>query len=185
MRHPTRRCLLLLLFAIGAAGGACSDTAGTDDGSVQDGAVRDATLWDTVAPDAPRWDDSLQIGTWDGRFTRLAALDNAFTLVAGPQGGYHIDIALAFDLQAFDSVSIALEAVDAGDQQTLSHPLQRMLDSTNVQKLSGLWVWSGERVIFMSTDPQEIVGRSIEIRARATRSGAVAEAVAAGTVSPL
>ena len=183
MRHPTRSWLLL--FALGATSGACSDAAGTSDGSVQDSAVFDATLWDAIAPDAPRWDDSLQIGTWDGQFTRLSASDNPFTLVAGPQGGYHIDIALAFDLQAFDSVSIALEAVAAGDQQTLSYPLQRMIDSTKVQKIGGVWVWSGERVIFMSTDPQEIVGRDIEIRAHATRSGALAEAVAAGTVSPL
>lgn len=94
----------------------------------------------------------------------------AVELVAGPQGGWHIDTALWFDGFGPDGVTLAYDAVST-DAQALSYVTQANLLSNSVLPAEEGWHRLGDRVVLDIQDPDQIVGAEIILRVSASLDG--------------
>lgn len=110
----------------------------------------------------------LEVGTGESTFVALNDGDPV-ELVHGPQGGYHVLVAVrATSLAA--TVGYAYEVRDEADAVVLTMPGAYVLDASRVVRTSTGWIRSGDRGIFQTVMPAEIIGRTLHLHATVTAS---------------
>lgn len=94
-------------------------------------------------------------------------------LVAGPQGGWHVNLALRIYSIDPEDLSIRIEGFDAETGDVLSIPIERILTSRRVRREDDHYLRLGDQLIFMITMPSEAVGRDlrVELTAMPTAGG--------------
>ncbi|HEY8432092.1 MAG TPA: hypothetical protein VIL20_27130 [Sandaracinaceae bacterium] len=149
------RALLFVAIALGC-GSPGPDGAGPNDASADDAAARE-----------PR----VELGT--GRF-RFVPIDGELELVAGPQGGWHVDVgARMWNLRA-DGLRIAYEASRGG--VPIHVPTEIELDTRHLQRAGDHWLRRGDVLQLAIASPDEVTGVELELRVRVwDRAGAAAE----------
>lgn len=115
----------------------------------------------------PGDEPTLEIGTGENRYTSLDDVDDVLDIVHGPQGGYHVVIALeASYLDASDLMLGQLTGTIGGEEKASSAPWIQMRCNPNrdmLQSWNHLLIWDVE-------DPAEIDGERATISATVTDS---------------
>ena len=156
------RFLLCLVLALAA----CGDDAPPPD----DTTPRDAGELDLGGP--PR----VEIGTGVTEFVEVA--DGAdVELVNGPQGGWHVDVAMRLYSVDPQELTMRIEGYDAATDMAIGVPIERTLTERRVQREGDHWLRVGDQLIFAIEAPEEVVGSDVRIEARiVTPEGVSAEA---------
>lgn len=84
-------------------------------------------------------------------------------LVAGAQGGWHIDLALRIYSVDPEDLFIRIEGFDAATGDALSIPIERVLTSRRVRREDDHYLRLGDQLIFMITMPSEAIGRDLRV----------------------
>lgn len=103
---------------------------------------------------------SIELGTGTGGFQSLdegAGLD----LVYGPQGGWHVDVALRTVGLEADETSIVYTAED--DAGAVSFPAEMRLASNLVVATEDGWDRLGDRVVFDIDADTDVLGRTLQL----------------------
>ena len=111
---------------------------------------------------------SLELGTGLLAFESVA--DGATVpLVAGSQGGRHVDVALR--LRDIDPVGLTVEydGFDAATGEVLFTPVQRFLSPTGLVMEDGAWIRAGDRLVVDEprVSPADLDGRRVRLTASA------------------
>ena len=112
---------------------------------------------------------NLELGTGLLAFKTLAEGDS-LELVAGIQGGWHVDASVR--LEGFGPAGILLlyEAVDLNGQ-LVSFQTQALLSEKGVLEDNDGWVRIGDRVVLDIDDPSEVVNQELIVRVTAELEG--------------
>ena len=148
---------------------ACGDNTATDAGIVSDVPTGDArtdatNLSDAGSPTDDAGSPSVILGLGVVDFTPANDGDDA-ELVAGPQGGWHVDVALQLFNVEPDGSLLTLQGFDADSGDALSVPIARRLTRTRVRRVSDYWLRLGDQMVFNVADPLEVTGRDVRITA--------------------
>ena len=160
--------LIFLGISLVACGDDTSIDAGTDAGVLDAAADSGADAGgDSGADSGPRPDAGearVELGLGIVEFN--AAEDGADAeLVAGPQGGWHVDVALRFfDLEP-DGALLTLQGFDAASGDPLTVPIARRLTRTRVRRVDDHWLRLGDQMVFDVADPAEVTDRDVRLRA--------------------
>jgi hypothetical protein len=92
-------------------------------------------------------------------------------LVAGPQGGYHVDVALRFGGMGPGGVVLSYDAVDPATTERVSFVTEGTVTAASVAALDDGWERLGDRVVFDVRSPDEVVGRELVLRVTASLGG--------------
>ena len=96
---------------------------------------------------------------------------DSIELVAGPQGGLHLDVSANFGGFGPSGVELVYEAVDM-NAQIVGFVTQAFLYETNVLEAGdGAWVRVGDRVVMDTFIPEELVGQELILRVTAGLDG--------------
>ena len=164
------RSLLLIALAFAMTG--CPG----DDDSFDAGGV-DAPGMDAPGVDAPRVDapgvdvgpvaPRVEIGTGLTEFIDVA--DGAdVELVAGPQGGWHVDVALR--LYGMDPMDMRLRIEGRNDAtgDVVTVPVERILTNRRVRDMGDHYLRLGDQTVFMVLGPEEATDIDLRIDVTAT-----------------
>lgn len=150
---------------------ACSDDvaidAGSDaraDASGTDAEVSADALSDVGPITEDAGDSSVVIGLGVVDFTATNDGDDA-ELVAGPQGGWHVDIALRLFNVEPDGALLTLQGFDADTGDALTVPIARRLTRSRVRRVDDHWLRLGDQMVFDVGDPAEVTGRNVRLSA--------------------
>ena len=112
----------------------------------------------------------IELGTGHTTFTPITNGDN-IELVAGIQGGWHIDASLRFGGFGPDGIVVVYQAVDE-QAQTISFTTQATLSRGSVlEDGEGEWLRVGDRVVLDIPASDEIVGTTAIMRVTAELDG--------------
>lgn len=118
----------------------------------------------------------VEIGTGITSFVDIA--DGAdVELVNGPQGGWHVDVALRlYDVNP-QELTMRIEGYDATSGDPVGVPIERILTERRVQPEGDHWLRVGDQLIFAIEGPDEVTDTDVRIEARITTpEGAMATA---------
>jgi len=111
-------------------------------------------------------DPYLEVGTGHTTFAPLED-GGPIELVAGPQGGWHIDATLRLGGFGPDGVKVKYEAFDE-QAQPISFVTHASLSTASVLEDGEGWIRVGDRVVLDIASPSEVVGTTATVRATAT-----------------
>ena len=104
---------------------------------------------------------SIEIGTGTDSF--IPILDGEdIELIAGPQGGWHIEAAIRFQSVDPNSLKLTYEIHEPDQTLILNFAAIRLLDSGLVKREGEFYVRAGDIVILRIQTPAEIVGKEVE-----------------------
>jgi len=115
----------------------------------------------------PPW---LQLGAGLEAFETVDAGDSV-ELVHGPQGGWHVDLALRFGGFGPDGVLLRYLALDPESDSELSFATEAVLQERLVRPIDGGWERLGDRVVFDIDAADEVVGTAVLIEVTASWDG--------------
>jgi len=95
---------------------------------------------------------------------------DAIELVAGPQGGWHVDVSLRFAGFGPHGIMLTYEAVDLTGQ-TLSYVTKALLSKKSVLSDGDGWQRVGDRIVLDIGAPAEVVGTDAVLHVTATLEG--------------
>jgi hypothetical protein len=107
----------------------------------------------------------LELGTGQATFEPLADGD-ALELVAGPQGGWHLDATLAFAGFGPSGVTLVYEALGT-DAERVSFTTRADLHEISVVPADDGWHRLGDRIVLDITSPADVVGTEVVVRVTA------------------
>lgn len=122
-----------------------------------------------IASDAVYGDPTLELGTGTFAFEPLAD-DDPIALVAGAQGGWHLDATVRFTGFGPGGVRLVYEAVDT-DAQRVSFVTQAELSESSVLSIDERWTRVGDRVVLDIAHPGDVLGQSLVLRVTAELDG--------------
>lgn len=112
----------------------------------------------------------VELGTGVAGFVALTDGDPV-ELVAGLQGGWHLDVSVRFDGMGPDGVLLVYEAVDESASR-ISYVTQALLEERAVIEVaSGGWERVGDRVVLDLIDATSLVGSTVVLRVTAELGG--------------
>ena len=150
--------------------------------------VRDGDRWqDTddssadfvVGPPSPTESVGVGVVTGDPWVELGAGLDTFepladggdIELVAGHQGGWHVDVAVRAGGFGPDGVVLTYEALDASTAESLAFDTLARLGEASVLPLDDGWERVDDRIVFDVPAAEEVIGRSVVLRVTATLGG--------------
>ncbi|MFT5353629.1 MAG: hypothetical protein ACI9KE_000829 [Polyangiales bacterium] len=150
---------------------ACSDDTAIDAGADarSDAPAADAraladAIEDVGSSEQDAGDSSIAIGLGVVDFSVTSDGDDA-ELVAGPQGGWHVDVALRlFNLEP-DGALLTLQGFDADSGDALTVPIARRLTRSRVRRVDDHWLRLGDQMVFDVDDPAEVTDREVRLTA--------------------
>ncbi|MFK7999172.1 MAG: hypothetical protein AB8H86_06225 [Polyangiales bacterium] len=160
------RGIVIVISLLIACGDDNAADAGLDaevDASGGDAQV-DASSADVLVEPGDAGDSSVVIGLGVVDFTAANDGDDA-ELVAGPQGGWHVDIALRLFNVEPDGALLTLQGFDAGSGDALTVPIARRLTRSRVRRVDDHWLRLGDQMVFDVGDPAEVTGRDVRLTA--------------------
>lgn len=102
----------------------------------------------------------MEIGTGTSAFEPLAEMA-AVPLVFGPQGGYHIDVAVRLRNVPIDDLLLRYEVYDGSD--SIAFGALYAVEPRRLRADGPAWLRLGDRVVLDVVDPETIRGRAIEV----------------------
>ena len=109
---------------------------------------------------------TVQLGTGTAAYETLEEGDT-IELVAGIQGGWHVDATVACEGVEPDGVTLAYDAVSV-EGERVSFTTQALLASESVLDTEPGWQRVGDRIVFDIGDPSDVVGQTVIVRVTAT-----------------
>lgn len=90
-------------------------------------------------------------------------------LVAGPQGGWHVDMAVS--LGGFDPEGKLLQyrGMDAGTDVVVSYVTEALLYANRLVADGDGWERSGDRIVFDIASEDEVVGRELRLEVQSAQ----------------
>jgi hypothetical protein len=110
-------------------------------------------------------DPFVELGAGYPDFESLAD-GQSVELVAGPQGGWHIDTAVWFGGFGPNGITLTYDAVDTSAQR-VSYITQGELYETNVLAADEGWYRVGDRIVMDIDRADEVVGQELILRVTA------------------
>lgn len=168
-----RLCSLGLVAALALTPSACgddgSDGGDVDGGSTDAGSPVDA---DSETPAAGR----VELGTGTTSFVAIPESGGQLELVAGPQGGWHVDVTAR--LYDFEIEGLLLSYEIRRDGAIVSMPRQFELREAIVVREGDHWLRAGDFVPFEITMPSDVVGDTVTVQvlAEPTEGSAASDA---------
>ncbi len=111
----------------------------------------------------------IELGTGTTTFAPVTD-GQALELVAGPLGGWHLDVALRFGCFGPDGIALAYEALDDG-ANPVSFVTRTTLTSESVLPDGMDWIRLGDRVVLDVSGPDDVVGTELVLRVTAELGG--------------
>lgn len=137
---------------------------GVDLGDETDAGGTDSGAEDAGLPDAGPPGPSATIGL--GQAELIEVPDEApAELIAGPQGGFHIDVALRFSELDPEDLRMVLRGFDADTNEEITESVDRTLSSRRVLDRGDHFLRLGDRMIFVTRCTPNIIGRRLRIEA--------------------
>lgn len=91
-------------------------------------------------------------------------------LVMGPQGGWHVDVALRlYDLDPMD-MQLTIEGFDITDDESATIQIERLLTLRRVREEDDHYLRVGDQLVFTVADGSQAEGRDIRIEVQATQA---------------
>jgi len=112
----------------------------------------------------------LELGVGLDAFESLDPGD-AVELVHGPQGGWHVDLALRFGGFGPDGVQLRYRALDPDTRSELSFTTEALLQERLVRPIEGGWERLGDRVVFDIAAADEVLATEVLIEVTASDDG--------------
>lgn len=146
MAKPLRFALVSILGLLGLAG--CPGPGNNPDAGPMGDAAREGPY--------------VELGAGRSGFEPVHDGD-ALELVAGPQGGWHVFLAVRAHGIAVDGSRLyyELREIDSGD--IVTRPATYAVRSSSVEQDGDTWSRAGDRAIFNISDPAEVVGERFEV----------------------
>jgi hypothetical protein len=115
----------------------------------------------------------VRLGAGGTSFIPLADGDPV-ELVAGPQGGFHVDVGLQFGGFGPGGVVLSYDAVDPATAQRVSFVTEGLTTAASVTVSEDGWERLGDRVVLDVRTADEAVGRELVLRVTGSVDGAAA-----------
>ena len=109
----------------------------------------------------------VELGEGTSRFEMLTDGQDV-ELVAGVQGGFHINLTGRLFGFALDGITLDYEAVPVGGTTPISMPTELVLDESDFVPDSGGVLRAGDFLIMEVEEPSEVVGMELEVTLTAT-----------------
>lgn len=119
------------------------------------------------ATDGVYGDPWIELGTGRTAFTPLT---DSVELVAGIQGGWHVDVSLRFGGFGPDGVRLVYEVLSP-QAEPLGFVTEATLAAASVLEDGDHWLRVGDRVVLDIDDPAEVVGEAVVVRVTAALDG--------------
>ena len=110
-------------------------------------------------------DPWVELGTGTSQFAELED-DDTVEIVAGPQGGWHVDVSLWFGGFGPGGVTLVYDAVDTEAGQVSFVTQAKLLDANVIDADEG-WYRVGDRIVFDINDADEVRGKTLILRVTA------------------
>ena len=114
-------------------------------------------------------DPWIELGTGRAAFEPLSD-GSSVELVAGIQGGWHLDASLRFGGFGPDGIELVYEALDAS-AQPISFVTHAALSQSSVLPDGDGWLRPGDRIVLDIADPTQVVGTTAVMRVTAALDG--------------
>lgn len=114
----------------------------------------------------PEVEPTIELGAGLTDWRPLADGDTV-ELVAGFQGGWHIDLGVRGKGIDPEGLSLRYEARDPQTDASLSHETKGLLTTSNVLPMGDSWLRVGDRVVFTIDQPETVVGSEVCLYVRA------------------
>lgn len=154
-----RLCSLGLVAALAltpsACGGEGGEDGGADGGSTDGGSAIDVDS-ETLAP------GRVELGTGTTSFVEIPESGGRLELVAGPQGGWHVDVTAR--LYDFEIEGLLLSYEIRRDGAVVSMPRQFALREAIVVREGDHWLRAGDFVPFEIAMPSDVVGDTVTVQ---------------------
>ena len=133
----------------------------------------DAGRTDAPSPDVGAGVDAsvgrIEIGTGLTEFIEVADGGDV-ELVMGPQGGWHVDVALRlYDLDPMD-MQLVIEGFYVEDDESATIEIERLLTLRRVRDEGDHYLRVGDQLVFTVTDGSQVEGRDIRIEVQAIQA---------------
>ncbi|WP_157595505.1 hypothetical protein [Plesiocystis pacifica] len=115
---------------------------------------------DPEPPSVVSEDARVELGAAGVEWRPLAEGDPV-ELVAGLQGGWHVDVAVRGRGLEPSGVALRYEARAPGSEASMSFVTEALLNEDNVLWVEGDWLRPGGRVVFDIAGPEEVVGAEV------------------------
>jgi hypothetical protein len=113
--------------------------------------------------DAAALDPRVVLGTGTSAFVTIPDEGAELELIAGPQGGWHVDLtARIWDLD-LDRLRIRYEALPIGGTAPISVPTELELSPLRVVREGDHWLRAGDFLQMDVTNPAEVVGMELDV----------------------
>lgn len=150
------------LLALGCGGGDSSSDAGFDAGEPDAGPFEG-----DAGPGGPR----VVLGTGTTGFVPIPLTGAPeMDLIRGPQGGWHVHASVRLHELDIDGLVLTYEIQDA-DGVARNFPSEIVLSERRLMREGDHWLRVGDRVIFDITEPAEVEGSVMRLRAIADPPG--------------
>ena len=118
--------------------------------------------------DAGPWDGggvpaSVELGTGVAGFVALPPSGAPVELVMGPQGGYHVEVAVRVRGLDLEGVAVTYDAVRVRDGAVLSHT-PYVFSGARFVRDGDAFVHTGDLAILSIDGPADVVGQALELR---------------------
>lgn len=163
-----RGLIIVAITFLAACGDDTPIDAGADAGNdAASDAQPDIARVDVSEADAGVPSVAVGLGVVD--FTAATDGDDA-ELVAGPQGGWHVDVALRLFNVEPDGALLTLQGFDAESGEALTVSIARRLTRSRVRRVDDYWLRLGDQMVFDVADPAEVTGRNVRLSATLTEA---------------
>jgi hypothetical protein len=112
----------------------------------------------------------LELGTGYTAYENLSEGAN-IELIAGIQGGWHLDTSVRFGGFGPEGIELTYEAFDAASMAPVSFVTRATLSAAGLLEDGQSWIRLGDRVVMEITDPADVLGKELLIRLTASLSG--------------
>lgn len=118
---------------------------------------------------------SIELGTGTASFRSIPFDGAELELIHGPQGGYHIDVAVRWSGLHPEGLRLRYETRRASDDERLALA-EFLLHPGLVARDGAGWLRTGDRTVFDTMDPRPFVDLDVRVLVRATDArGVIAE----------
>ncbi|MFT5457277.1 MAG: hypothetical protein ACI9K2_003770 [Myxococcota bacterium] len=115
-------------------------------------------------------DPWIELGAGLAAFEPLADGDTV-ELIAGHQGGWHVDVSVRGGDFGPDGVVLAYDALDATSAESVSFDTRALLSAASVLPLDDGWERVDDRIVFDIASAEEVVDRAVVLRVTASLGG--------------
>ncbi len=103
----------------------------------------------------------MELGTGRANFIEIPTSGASMELVAGPQGGWHLDVSVR--LYDITVEGLLLSYRTEQDGTTISMPGEFLLSERRLIRDGDRWLRQGDQLIFDILGPEEVVGETVDV----------------------